>query len=47
MESLTTMQLKTYYKMRKHRGNDEGQSGVLPVVVVQATVNDDVQQEKL
>ena len=53
------MQLKTYYKMCKHRGNDEGcdaameamrdllnQSGVLPVVVVQATANDDVQQEE-
>ena len=59
-ESFTTMQLKTYYKMCKHRGNDEGcdaameamrdllnQSGVLPVVVVQATANDDVQQEEL
>ena len=60
VESLTTMQLKTYYKMCKHRGNDEGcdaameamrdllnQSGVLPVVVVQATVNDDVEQEEV
>ena len=59
-ESLTMMQLKTYYKMCKHHGNDEGcdaameamcdllnQSGVLPVVVVQATANDDVQQEEL
>ena len=59
-ESLTTMQLKTYYKMCKHHGNDEGceaameamcdllkQSGFLPVVVVQATANDDVQQEEL
>ena len=60
VESLTTMKLKTYYKMFKHCGNDEGcdaameamrdllnQSGVLPVVVVQATANDDVQQEEL
>ena len=59
-ESLTTMQLKTYYKMCKHCGNDEGcdavmeavhdllnQSGVLPVVVVQATANDDVEQEEV
>ena len=59
-ESLTTMQLKTYYKMCKHRGNDEGcdaameamhdllnQSGVLPVVVVQAIATDDVEQEEV
>ena len=60
VESLTTMQLKTYYKMCKHCGNDEGcdaameamhdllnQSGVLPVVIVQATANDDVEQEEV
>ena len=54
------MQLKTYYKMGKHRGNDEGcdaameaqsdllnQSGVLPVILVQATANDDVEQEEV
>ena len=59
-ESLTTMQLKTYYKMCKHCGNDEGcdaamdamhdllnQSGVLPIAVVQATGDDDVEQEEL
>ena len=59
-ESLTMMQLKTCYKMCKHRRNDEGcdaameamrdllnQSGVLPVVVVQATANDDVEQEEV
>ena len=59
-ESLTTMQLKTYYKMCKHHGNDEGcdaamdamhdlltSSGILPIVVVQATANDDVEQEEL
>ena len=59
-ESLTTMQLKTYYKMCKHRDNDEGcdapmeamrdllnQSGVLPVVVVEATANEDGQQEEV
>ena len=57
-ESLTLMQLKTYYKMCKHCGNDEGcnaamdamhdylnQSSVLPIAVVQATANDDVEQE--
>ena len=55
-----TMQLKTYYKMCKHHGNDEGcnaamdamhdlltTSGILPIVVVQATANDDVEQEEL
>ena len=54
------MQLKTYYKMCKHHGNDEGcdaamdamrdllnQSSVLPIAVVQATANDDVEQEEL
>ena len=59
-ESLTTMQLKTYYKMCKHRSNHEGcdaameamcdllnQSGVLPVVVVQAIVTDNVEQEEV
>ena len=59
-ESLTTMQLKTYYKVCKHRGNDEGcdaamdamhdlltSSGILPIAVVQATANDDVEQEEL
>ena len=55
-----TMQLKTYYKMCKHHGNDEGcdaamdamcdllnSSGILPIAVVQATANDDVEQEEL
>ena len=59
-ELLTTMQLKTYYKMCKHRGNDEGcdaamdtmrdlltSSSILPISVVQATANDDVEQEEL
>ena len=59
-ESLTMMQLKTYYKMCKHRGNDEGcdaamdamrdlltSSSILPIAVVQATANDDVEQEEL
>ena len=59
-ESLTMMQLKTYYKMCKHHGNDEGcnaamdamrdlltSSGILPIAVVQATANDDVEQEEL
>ena len=59
-ESLTTMQLKTYYKMCKHCGNDEGcdaakdaihnlltSSSILPIAVVQATANDDVEQEEL
>ena len=54
------MQLRTYYKMCKHRGNDEGcnaamdamrdlltSSGILPIAVVQATANDDVEQEEL
>ena len=54
------MQLKTYYKMCKHRGNDEGcdaamdamcdlltTSSILPIAVVQATANDDVEQEEL
>ena len=54
------MQLKTYYKMCKHHGNDEGcnaamdamrdlltSSGILPIAVVQATANDDVEQEEL
>ena len=57
-ESLMTMQLKTYYKMCKHCGNDEGcdatmdamcdlltSSGILAIAVVQATANDDVEQE--
>ena len=60
VESLTTMQLKTYYKMCKHRRNDEGcdaameamrdllnQSGVLPVVVVQAIATDAIEQEEV
>ena len=55
-----TMQLKTYYKMCKHCGNDEGcnaamdamhnllnQSSVLPIVMVQTTGDDDVEQEEL
>ena len=59
-ESLTTMQLKTYYKMCQHHGNDEGcdaamdamhdlltSSGILPIAVVQATANDNVEQEEL
>ena len=59
-ESLMPMQLKTYYKMCKHRGNDEGcdaamdamrdlltTSSILPIAVVQATANDDVEQEEL
>ena len=59
-EPLMTMQLKTYYKMCKHCGNDEGcnaamdamrdlltTSGILPIAVVQATANDDVDQEEL
>ena len=59
-ESLMTMQLKTYCKMCKHCGNDEGcnaamdamhdllnQSGVLPIAVVQATGDDNVEQEEL
>ena len=54
------MQLKTYYKMCKHCGSDEGcdaamdamcdlltSSGILPIAVVQATANDDVEQEEL
>ena len=57
-ESLTTMQLKTYYKM--FAGNDEGcdaamdamrdlltSSSILPIAVVQATANDNVEQEEL
>ena len=52
--------IKTYYKMCKHRGTDEGcdaamdamhdllaTSGILPIAVVQATTNDDVEQEEL
>ena len=59
-ESLTTMQLKNYYKMCKHHGDDEGcdapmdamrdllnSSSILPIAVVQATANDDVEQEEL
>ena len=59
-ESLTTMQLKTCYKMCKHHGNDEGcdaamdamrdllnSSSILPIAVVQATANDDVEREEL
>ena len=54
------MQLKTYYKMCKHCGNDEGcnaamdamhdfltLSSILPIAVVQATANDNVEQEEL
>ena len=54
------IQLKTYYKICKHHGNDEGcdaameamhdllnQSGVLSIAVVQATANDNVEQEEL
>ena len=52
--------IKTYYKMCKHCGNDEGcnaamdamcdlltSSRILPIAVVQATANDDVEQEEL
>ena len=59
-ELLMTMQLKTYYKMCKNRGNDEGcdaamdamcdlltSSSILPIAVVQATANDDVDEEEL
>ena len=59
-DSLTMMQLKTYYKMCKHHGYDEDcdaaidtmcvlltSSGILPIDVVQATANDDVEQEEL
>ena len=59
-ESVMMMQLKTYYKMCKHHGNNEGcdaamddmhdlltSSGILPIAVVQATANDDVEQEEL
>ena len=59
-ELLMTMQLKTYYKMCIHHGNDEGcdaamdamhdlltSSGISPIVVVQATANDDLEQDEL
>ena len=58
-ETLPTMQLKIYYKMCKHRDDEGcdaamdavhdllTSSGILPIAVVEATANDDVEQEEI